>query len=92
MLLRRSRITNELEKLALKLLPAAAAIGRKGTGLGKFVRKHPGKLIFTGLAAPAVAIEGKDAFRRAREGMSEENFRARMAGLAPAGAPRRPQV
>jgi hypothetical protein len=92
MLLRRSRLTSELEKLALRLLPAAASVGQKGTALGKFTRRHGGKMLFGGLAVPATAIEAKDIARRAKAGLSEANFRARMAGRAPAGAPKRPRV
>ena len=92
MLLRRSRLIGELEKLALNVIPALASAGQKGALIGDVTRRHGGKMLIGGLTVPALATEGKDAYKRSRAGLTDANFRARMAGMAPAGAPRRPRV
>jgi len=92
MLLRRSRIIAELEKLAINVIPALASVGQKGSRIGDITRRHGGKILIGGLAVPAIGIEGATALKRSKAGLSEENFRARMAGRAPGGAPKRQRV
>ena len=92
MLRRRSRIIAELEKLAISVIPALASVGQKGARIGDVTRRHGGKILVGGLAVPAIGIEGSSAYKQSKAGLSEENFRARMAGRAPGGAPKRRQV
>ena len=92
MLLRQSRLISGLEKLALNVIPALASIGQKGSRIGEVTRRHGGKILIGGLAVPAIGMEGAGALKRSKAGLSEENFRARMAGRAPGGAPKRQRV
>lgn len=97
MLLRASRAAEQLDKMAnVGLLGRMAGgmerMGRATKAVGSFGKRNWKPALGTGMVAAATVPMVASGYNRAQQGLSDQNYQQRMAGVQQAGLPKVPSV
>jgi hypothetical protein len=98
MLLRCSRTAEHLEKLAglaavgRGLAGKLETVGKATRAVGGFGKKNWKPLVGAGFVASAAVPMAASGYSRAQQGMTDQNYQARMAGYQRSGLPKVPKV